>query len=217
MQMDWKNRLKLYFKFQPLTMILLILNTIMVIYTLIEGGFNGITLVNLGGLFPPLVTELGEYYRLITTAFLHGSFLHFLVNMIALFYLGGHLERLIGWFRFLIIYVISAIGSSIAVVLLQPNALTIGASGAIYGVIGALLVLTFTRKEWFFSHTIRSIRNLIIINIVFTFMIPSVSTEGHIGGLIIGFIAIQFLTPQEPDIQRKMEKIKRDQRDPWVN
>ena len=217
MQITWQERLKTYFFFQPITMILMVANFMMVILTLISGGFNVNTLVNLGGLYPPLVTELGQYYRLITTAFLHGSILHFLVNSIALFYLGGHLERLIGSIRYTIIYFVTAIGSSVAVVLLKPDSVTIGASGAIYGIIGALLLLTFTRKEWFHTQTIRSIRNLIFINIIFTLLIPSVSTEGHFGGLIVGFILIQLITPHTPVLQEKIEKLKRDQNDPWVN
>ena len=217
MQTNWKKLLKTYLTFQPMTMIFLAINITMVFITLIMGGFAIEPLVALGALYPPFVTELGEYYRLITTAFLHGSILHALFNMIALFYLGGHLERLIGSIRFTLIYFISALGSSIAVVLLRPTSVTIGASGAIYGIIGALLVLTFTRKEWFFAHAIRSIRNLIIINIVFSFLIPSISVEGHFGGLIIGFIFIQFMTPREPMIMKKLDKIERDKQDTWVS
>jgi rhomboid protease GluP len=104
-----------------------------------------------------------------------------------------------------------------AVVLLKPNSVTIGASGAIYGIIGALLVLTFTRKEWFFSQAIRSIRNLIIINIAFTFLVPSISIEGHLGGFVIGFIFIQFMTPNEPAIQKKLDKIERERQNTWMN
>lgn len=195
--------MKKYIRLAPATVILLFINTIMVILTLFYGGFKINVLLKLGGLYPPLVTEYEQYYRIITTAFLHGSILHFLMNGLALFYLGGELERLIGWFRFIIIYFLSAIGASIATILLSPNSVTIGASGAIYGIVGALLVLTFTRKEWFHPVQIRSLRNLIIVNLVFTFLMPSISTEGHIGGLIIGFIVIQFLTPHEPYLYKK--------------
>jgi rhomboid protease GluP len=198
-------------------MVFLVLNILMVFVTLFMGGFDITSLVELGALYPPFVTEYGEYYRLITTAFLHGSILHAMFNVVALFYLGGHLERLIGGFRFSIIYLLSALGSSIAVVLLNPNSVTIGASGAIYGIIGALLVLTFTRKEWFFSQVIRSIRNLIIINVVLTFLVPSISIEGHLGGFIIGLIFIQFMTPNEPMIQRKLDKIEREKQNTWMN
>lgn len=217
MPTNYKKLLKTYFIFQPATMIFLIINIFMMFVTLFMGGFNVESLVKLGALYPPFVTEFGEYYRLITTAFLHGSILHALFNMIALFYLGGHLERLIGSLRYTLLYLLSALGSSIAVVLLKPNSVTIGASGAIYGIIGALLVLTFTRKEWFYSHVIRSIRNLIIINIAFTFLVPSISIEGHLGGFIIGFIFIQFMTPYEPQIQKKLEKIEKDRQDTWIN
>ncbi|MBN2268673.1 MAG: rhomboid family intramembrane serine protease [Acholeplasmataceae bacterium] len=217
MPTNYKKLLKTYFIFQPATMVFLILNILMMFVTLFMGGFNVESLLNLGALYPPFVTESGEYYRLITTAFLHGSILHALFNMIALFYLGGHLERLIGSLRYTLLYLLSAFGSSIAVVLLKPNSVTIGASGAIYGIIGALLVLTFTRKEWFYSQAIRSIRNLIIINIAFTFLVPSISIEGHLGGFIIGFIFMQFMTPYEPQIQKKLEKIEKDRQDIWIN
>ncbi len=217
MQIDYKKILKTYFIFQPMTMIFLVMNIVMLFVTLFMGGFNINTLVDLGALYPPFVTQFGEYYRLLTTAFLHGSIFHALFNVIALFYLGGRLERLLGGFRYTMIYIFSALGSSVAVVLLNPNSVTIGASGAIYGIIGALLVLTFTRKEWFFSQEIRSIRNLIIINIIFTFLVPSISIEGHFGGFLIGFIVIQFLTPNQSMIHKKFEKMDRDRQDPWVN
>jgi rhomboid protease GluP len=204
-----KQFLKKYFYLQPITTIFLILNFVMVILTLFYGGFKINVLLKLGGLYPPLVTEYNEYYRLITTAFLHGNIIHFLLNGFALFYLGGELERLIGGIRFIIIYILSALGASIATVLLSPNYVTVGASGAIYGVVGALLVLTFTRKEWFYSTQIRALRNLIVINIVFTLLMPSISTEGHIGGMIIGFIVIQFLTPNQPYLYKKNSN--------WIN
>lgn len=214
MNNEFIQKAKTYFIFQPMTMLFLVINILMVFVTLFLGGFDINTLVELGALYPPFVTEFGDYYRLITTAFLHGSILHALFNAIALFYLGGHLERLIGSIRYVIIYLLSALGSSIAVVLLNPNSVTIGASGAIYGIIGALLLLTFTRKEWFVSQAIRSIRNLMIINIAFTFLVPSISIEGHLGGLLIGFIIIQLITPQEPMIHKKIRK-KRE--NTWIN
>lgn len=191
--------IKNYIQTRPITSIILLINTIFLVTVLFTGGFSILHLIELGAIFPPLIIEQAEYFRWITGMFLHANIFHFLMNMYVLFYLGGHMERLIGPRRYLFIYMISGIGSSIAVTYLgESNVVTVGASGAIFGIMGGLLLLTFLRKHWFSPRTISSIRNLMLLNLVFTFVVPDVSIFGHLGGLVIGIALFFVMTPEYP-------------------
>ncbi|MBE0701401.1 MAG: rhomboid family intramembrane serine protease, partial [Acholeplasmataceae bacterium] len=174
--------------------------------------FDVFTLVKYGAIFPPLVIEFNEYYRLVTAMFLHGSLIHFLSNSFVLYFLGSHLERLIGPMKFTILYFVSGIGSSVFVIFLgSENAVTIGASGAIFGIMGSLLILTFMRKKWFTQGSIRSLRQLMVINLVLTFAIPNISIPGHLGGLIFGSGLIFLLTPQKPYFIKLIHHLRQTQ------
>lgn len=176
-------------KDSPVSVIIIALNTIMFLVTLLTGGFTSGNLLDLGGLYPPFVTENGEWYRLFTMMFLHGSTLHFVSNiLIGVIVLSTALERLIGSFKFSLIYFGSGILGSIIILFLSPNALSIGASGAIYGVLGALLFITIYRDDLMNPRDVQSIRGLIIINIIFTFLAPGISIAGHLGGIAAGFL-----------------------------
>jgi membrane associated rhomboid family serine protease len=133
------------------------------------------------GLFPPLVA-LGEYDRLLTSAFLHYNIAHLLFNMWALWAVGQSLELWLGRVRFLALYVLSALGGTTLVYLASPlNSNTVGASGAIFGLFGAVFVVS--RR---LNLDIRSIAFVIVLNLVFTFALSSVSWQGHLGGLVTG-------------------------------
>jgi membrane associated rhomboid family serine protease len=126
----------------------------------------------------------GEWWRLITGAFLHAQppmFWHILFNMWALFVIGPELERRLGSLRFGALYMLSALGGSVAVYLFGIAA--VGASGAIYGMFGALFVVS---KRLGFDP--RGVLWLIGLNIVITFVVPGISWQGHLGGLVVGTI-----------------------------
>lgn len=129
----------------------------------------------------------GDYWRLISSAFLHYGVLHIAFNMYALYLLGGVLERLIGPGRFAAIYFVSALAGSFGALLLTPNALTAGASGAIFGIMGALFVLE--RQRGNMSVFGGQIGALIVINLALSFTLSNISIGGHIGGLIGGTLA----------------------------
>ncbi|MEU6412598.1 rhomboid family intramembrane serine protease [Microbispora sp. NPDC046933] len=127
---------------------------------------------------------LGEWWRLITSAFLHApppSFWHILFNMWALYALGPELERRLGSGRFAALYLLSALGGSVAIYLFGTWA--VGASGAIYGLFGALFVVA--RR---LGYDARGALWLIGINVVLTFVVPGISWQGHLGGLVTGTI-----------------------------
>lgn len=133
------------------------------------------------GLFPVAVAG-GQYYRLLTSAFMHYGIVHIMFNMWALYVLGPPLEQHLGRLRFATLYFLSALGGSVFVYLFSPlNVATAGASGAIFGLFGATLVAS---KR--LNLDIRWLVGLIVINLVITFSVPNISWQGHVGGLITG-------------------------------
>ena len=196
-----------YIKRHPVTFSLLVANFAMFLWVSIDGGFSVTSLVSHGALVPILVNQ-GDYWRLFTAMFLHAGFLHFFLNSFFLYYIGGLIERILGSVKYTLLYFISGIGSSIAVWLLStPNVATIGASGALYGVMAGLFLITYVRPNWFHPRTIRSIRFMVAINIFFTITSAisdgSISLYGHLGGFVIGLAAAYFLIPKEPHKMRR--------------
>jgi membrane associated rhomboid family serine protease len=151
-------------------------------------GFGGGTLNSLGGrlvLFGPSVAN-GQDYRLLSAAFIHYGLLHIAVNMYALYLLGGVFERYAGPVRFAAVYFTAALSGSFGALILTPDSATAGASGAIFGLMGALFVLERQRGMALLQSPIGG---LILINLVITFGIPGISIGGHVGGLIGGGLA----------------------------
>ena len=124
----------------------------------------------------------GEWWRLITATFLHYGLVHLGMNMLVLWFIGPPLEEYFGHWRYLLIYVVSGLAGSAGALIWSPNALTVGASGAIWGIMGAALVLE-ARKIWVFGG---QAMGLVVFNLAITFLIPGISIGGHIGGLIGG-------------------------------
>lgn len=125
-----------------------------------------------------------EPWRMVTAAFLHsqGSFLHIALNMYALFILGRELEPAMGRARFLALYLLSAVGGSIGVLLLSnPGQAVVGASGAVFGLFGALFIIQ--RKR---GGDVRQIVVLIAINAALGFVVPNIAWQAHLGGLVAG-------------------------------
>ena len=137
------------------------------------------------------IAVLDEWYRIVTSAFLHVNPIHLLFNMAVLFQLGTILERAFMWWRYLGVYVLGLLGGSLGALALDPNAHTLGASGAVYGLMGALFVLSQRRglDPW------RSVGWLIGINLLITLTLPNISLGGHVGGLIAGGLAGWALDP----------------------
>jgi len=180
-----------FVKQRPVSSALIILNSLALIYTMLSGGFDVYNLRDLGGIFPVWVIERGEYYRIFTAAFLHGSIIHFLSNMIiGVSFMGAALEKAIGSLKFFIIYFVAVIGSGILVVFLsEPNVITIGASGGVFGVLGALLYISINRTDLISEQDKKTIWTFVAIQIFFTFVNNSnISIPGHAGGLIAGFL-----------------------------
>jgi membrane associated rhomboid family serine protease len=125
----------------------------------------------------------GEWWRLLSAAFLHYGPIHLGMNMLALYWYGQVLEHLLGRWRYLLLYLAAGLAGSAGALYATPNAVTVGASGAIFGVLGALLVLE--RRGSIQSGG--QILGLIVINLAISYALPGISLGGHIGGLIGGF------------------------------
>ena len=139
-----------------------------------------------GALIGAAIDLDGQWYRLVTAMFLHASLLHLAFNMLALYWLGSIVEQALGSWRFLALYFVSGIaGSAGALVFSNPFAVTVGASGAIYGIMGALLVLEYRATGSFAGPAL----GLIVLNLALTFAIPNISIGGHLGGLAGGILA----------------------------
>ena len=151
------------------------------------GGVYGVnsTIYEKGFLYAPFVAQ-GDWWRLMTAAFLHYGPFHLLLNMLGLYWFGTLLERRIGSGRYLLIYIVSGLAGSAGALVVSPNSATVGASGAIFGILGAGLVLEQQRDYVFGGSAL----GVIVANLVLTFAWSgNISVGGHIGGLIGGAAA----------------------------
>jgi membrane associated rhomboid family serine protease len=176
---------------QRLPLVTITLIAINVVVYLIEigtgsGGFSGVgsgIAVDFG-LFGPFVAE-GEWYRLLTSGFLHVSIIHIGFNMFLLLVLGRLLEPALGTPRFLVLYFASLLAGSFGALAVEPNAFTVGASGAVFGLAGAVFVIARGRGM---NQLAGEIGFLIVFNLVWSFVGSNISVGGHVGGLIGGTI-----------------------------
>jgi len=178
----------------PATMVLIALNVLVYVVTVVKGiGLNEPqgTLYYKGALFvsnaflPEQGLAYGEWWRIVTATFLHASLLHLGMNMLVLYMLGIAVEQALGTGRFLMVYAASGIAGSAGAILFSPNAPTVGASGAIYGIMGSLLVLEYLATGSLAGQAMA----FIVVNLAITFAIPGISIGGHLGGLIGGIAA----------------------------
>ena len=184
------------------TYILMGLCFLMYIVTLIMGSSN-VTYLILGANYAPLVKN-GEIFRLITYAFLHGSIIHLVVNMYSLFIAGRQVENNFGKVRLLIIYFISALSGGLLSALFSDG-ISIGASGAIFGLLGALLYFGLHFRLYLTDALISKIIPIIILNLLIGFTVTGIDNACHIGGLIGGFLAS--MAVGVPEVENKKDRI----------
>lgn len=144
-----------------------------------------------GVLFGPSVAD-GDWWRVFSGAFMHSGVLHLGMNMLLLWFLSQELEPALGRMRFAILYAVSLIGGSLGVLVISPLSPTVGASGAVFGLMGALIVLQLRAKQ---NPWQSGIGGLVLINLLLTFTIPNISIGGHVGGLLAGAAAGAVLQP----------------------
>ncbi|HYH60104.1 MAG TPA: rhomboid family intramembrane serine protease [Thermoleophilaceae bacterium] len=176
-----------------LTYVLLGIMVLVQLGALLSGGaatgggssFGGSELILDGAVSRDAIAD-GEVWRLLTSGFLHAGLLHLMFNAFALYVLGSMLEPAVGRLRFAVIYFVSLLTGSFGALLVEPDALTVGASGAIFGLMGAAIVVMRHRG----INPMESGLGLWLgLNLVFTFAIPGISIGGHLGGLVGGALA----------------------------
>jgi len=181
----------------PVTRALIVVNAAVFMWTLITGGsmsagggdltidygLVGYGRVRTGFLIDHLGVAEGEWWRIVTSAFLHGGIIHLAFNMFLLWMIGHQLERIQGPVRYLGLVLGSLTAGSLGVMLLDPLALTVGASGAVFGLMGATVALQVRRG---ISPWSTGIGSLLVVNLLFTFARPNISIGGHLGGLLGG-------------------------------
>jgi len=154
-------------------------------------------LVEAGAVYGPAVAN-GDWYRLVTSMFLHLGIIHLAFNMYALYLFGPLLEQLYGHIEYLVIYFLCGIGGSVMTILFAPNVPAAGASGAIFGLFGLAFVVS-RRRHLLLGPQARAMLSqvgaLLVINLIFTFTFPGISWTGHIGGLLVGALIGLLLPP----------------------
>jgi membrane associated rhomboid family serine protease len=191
------------------TLALIGINVLVYVAELAAGGDSngtGTEIFEKGVLWAPLVAA-GDWWRLLTAAFLHYGPFHLAINMYSLYWVGTLLEQVIGRWKFLLLYLAAGLAGSAGALIATPNALTVGASGAIFGILGALWILE--RKGHIASGG--QIAMLLVLNLVITFAFSgfalggkvtglTISLGGHVGGLVGGIAAMWLLL--QPQVRR---------------
>ncbi len=170
------------------TMALIGVNVAVYVAELVQGGgvYGVNSTIYQNGYLRAAEVAQGDWWRLMTAAFLHYGMFHLLLNMLGLYWFGSLLERRIGSGRFLLLYIVSGLAGSAGALVVSPTSATVGASGAIFGILGAGLVLEQQRDYVFGGSAL----GVIVANLVLTFAWSgNISVGGHIGGLIGGAAA----------------------------
>lgn len=186
----------------PLTTALLVLVTLMWLYeALIGAQDDNVKLIELGAIIPGTLDDVHRYWRLIAAMFLHGGWLHWATNSWALYQLGTLYEILFGTRRFAVVYFATGIIASIASAAHLQGEPAVGASGAIFGILGAFIFSLYRspryRKQPWTRSLIAQLVFWIGVNIVLSFSIPQIDWVAHIGGLVSGLV-LGFLPHHEP-------------------
>lgn len=173
-----------------ITYILIFINIVMFVlmYMLGNGSENTNTLIDFGANYI-LLTKAGEYYRLITSGFLHIGVIHLLLNMYSLYIVGSQVEYFYGKVKYIIIYLFSLImGSLFTVALSSVNTVSAGASGAIFGLLGSILYFGIKYRGYIGNSLVNQIVPVVVLNLIIGFTTPGIGNAAHIGGLIGGYL-----------------------------
>jgi membrane associated rhomboid family serine protease len=140
-----------------------------------------------GALVPLFVLQYGQWWRILTGAFLHGGLIHIAVNMMSLWFLGRFIEFALGSWRMFLVYMLSLVASGLGVVYFSaPMVPTVGASGAIFGLFGALFAIGFKLGKPGME-LVRANVGILVLNLIITFTVPAISWQAHVAGLLAGF------------------------------
>lgn len=186
-----------YLKQYPVTSVIIALNLVYFLIVAANGGTaNAMNLLRFGAFYAePGLDSFGiiEPYRYVTSMFMHSGVQHLLFNMFALLVFAPPLERMTGHARYVVFYLLCGILANLAsaamtVLLDKPYVLSVGASGAIYGVYGAYLFLAVFRKSWLDEGSRKTVYMILISGLIYSFIVPTINLWAHIGGGLAGFL-----------------------------
>lgn len=189
----------------PVTAVLLIaIAVLFLLETWAGGSTNQQVLYALGANEPNAVLQQGQWWRLFASMFLHIGFVHVLLNGWALYQLGALFELAVGSYRMLVVYVLSGLAGSVASVLWRTEGLSAGASGAIFGLLGAMIAFLLRRRDRLTPYAKSLLGQLVVwagINVFFGFSIGAIDNAAHLGGCAAGFLMGLLLRGREPGRQ----------------
>ncbi|MGC2633001.1 MAG: rhomboid family intramembrane serine protease [Candidatus Cybelea sp.] len=180
-----------------ITRFLIVVNFIAFLWELSVGGSSvlgsfdspgAVRVLEKAALIPAAVLQYGQWWRIVTGAFMHGGLIHIGVNMLSLWFLGRFIEYALGSWRMLLVYMVSLVVSGLGVVYFSnPMTPTLGASGAIFGLFGALFAIGFKLGKPGMD-LVRSNIGILVLNLIITFTVPAISWQAHVAGLLAGFV-----------------------------
>ena len=185
-------------KKEPVTVLFILLNIlIFVIVDFTGGSENTVHMIACGAAYPPLILEEGETYRLFTCMFLHFGIYHIANNMLVLFVLDQRLEPVLGKVKFILVYLLGGLGGNIFSLLMETKkaeyAVSAGASGAVFAVMGAILYVVIRSRGRIQDISVRQMMIMAGFSLYFGFTSTGVDNAAHVGGLVCGFILAALL------------------------
>lgn len=190
------EKLKNLYQNSKVTFVLLTIMIVYFIFMTFNGGTtNQETLIRYGAMVPIHVVAYGQYYRFITSIFIHIGITHILFNAYALYIFGSQIEMLMGPKKYLLFFLLTGIGGNIVTFFFSFNSISAGASGSLFGLLGAFLYLIHRRPHMMTTQGRKSILKLLGINLLITLMVPSISVSAHIGGLVFGYLLSYIFKP----------------------
>ena len=183
-------------RLHPVTLALIAWNILFFgIAALQPNPFSAESLVELGATYGWRIGVHGEWWRIVTGTFLHAGITHIALNMLSLYLVGKVTETLLGRWEYLGLYLTSGIVGATVSTAIHPEGLTVGASGAIFGIFGAVAGYALTHRRHLgdrFGRFLREFGGILLLNLLLGFAIPGIDMSAHIGGLIVGFIGGMF-------------------------
>ena len=174
---------------------LIALNTLIyVTVAILHGSLIDIdtrVLVALGAIYAPLIVTQEEWWRIFTALFLHGSMTHLLMNMVSLYIVGRHLEKMVPHWCYLLLYFAAGLFGALISLYVHPTGVAVGASGAIFGIFGALAGVLLAKGALYRPMPrgfLQDFGTVLVINLVIGLVIPSIDLAAHIAGLVVGLI-----------------------------
>lgn len=181
-------------KREPVTALLILLNTLIFLIVEFTGGSeNGQHMLECGAVYAPLIIEHGQWYRMITSMFLHFGAPHLINNMLVLFVLGQRLEPVTGKMKFLLIYILGGLGGNLISLIWDMRtgnySLSAGASGAVFAVMGGMIYVIIRHRGRVADLNMKQMLLMAAFSLYFGFASGGVDNAAHAGGLLCGFIA----------------------------